>query len=47
MQDKLNKLFTEINIKEEILTVFQNASIEKVIIYDNNKIVEFIINTES
>ena len=31
MQDKLTKLLKEINVKEEILEFFDNASIEKVI----------------
>ena len=46
MQDRLNKLLKEINLNEETLKYFKNASIEKVIVYDNNKILEFIINTE-
>ena len=47
MQDKLEKLFTEINVDNELLSYFNNASIEKVVIYDSNKLLDFIINTEN
>jgi len=47
MQDKLKKLFDEIGIEENLLNYFNNASIEKVIIYDENKLLDFIINTEN
>ena len=47
MQDRLKKLLEEINIEESELQYFNLASIEKVILYDQNKIIEFIINTEN
>lgn len=47
MQDKLQKLFTEIKLDESDLKYFDDSSIEKVIIYDQNKIVEFLINTKT
>ena len=47
MQDRLKKLFTEIDVEDNLLSYFNNASIEKVIIYDNNKLLEFIINTDN
>ena len=47
MQDKLQKLFTEIGLEETDLKYFDDANIEKVIIYDQNKIVEFLINTKN
>ncbi|MBQ2872970.1 MAG: PolC-type DNA polymerase III [Bacilli bacterium] len=47
MQDKLKKLFEEINVEDSVLTYFDNSSIEKVVLYDQNKIIEFLINTEN
>ena len=48
MQDKLTKLFKEIKLEEDnILSYFNNATIEKVIVYDDNKQIDFIINTEA
>ena len=47
MQDRLKKLFNEIGVEEEILTYFDNASIDKVVIYDKNKLLDFIINTNN
>ena len=47
MQEKLKKLFDEIKIDVSVLPYFENASIEKVILYDQNKIIEFLINTTS
>ena len=47
MQDKLQKLFTEIKVEDNLLSYFDNASIEKVVIYDGNKLLDFIINTEN
>ena len=47
MQDKLKKLFEEIKIDESIMKNFNCASIEKVILYDKNKIIEFLVNTEN
>jgi len=47
MQEKLERLFKEINVEDNLLSYFNNASIEKVIIYDQNKLLDFIINTES
>ena len=47
MQDKLKKLFDEIKIEESIQNHFESASIEKIILYDKNKIVEFLINTQN
>ena len=43
MQDRLKKLFDEIKLEETILEYFDSANIEKVIIYDQNKIIEFLI----
>ncbi len=45
MQDRLKKLFEAIKIEETILEYFDLASIEKVILYDKNKMIEFLINT--
>ena len=47
MQDKLNKLFKEISLEEEVIRYFDNASIEKVVVYDKNKMLDFIISTDS
>ena len=47
MQERLKKLFDEIKIDESVYGHFENASIEKVILYDQNKIIEFLINTTS
>ena len=47
MQDKLQRLLVEINLEDNLLSYFHNASIEKVIVYDNNKLLDFIINTEN
>ena len=47
MQDKLKKLFNEIQVEESVLSHFDSASIEKVILYDKNKVIEFLINTNS
>ena len=47
MQDKLKKLFNEIKVEESILEQFADASIEKIILYDKNKIIEFLINTKN
>ena len=33
MQEKLQKLFKEINLEEELLPYFNNAKIEKIVIY--------------
>lgn len=46
MQEKLEKLLKEIGIDEEYLSYLKNASIEKIIIYDQNKQMDCIINTE-
>ncbi len=45
MQDRLEKLFNEIGISDDMLTYFRDASIEKVVIYDKNKLLDFVINT--
>ena len=47
MQERLKKLFNEIKLEEDELQHFNSASIEKVILYDKNKIIEFLINTET
>ena len=46
MQDKLKKLFENIGIDEELFIYFDGASIEKVIVYDDNKMIDFILNTK-
>ena len=46
MQDKLEKLFNEIGIDEEIRAYFLNASIDRVVIYDKNKLLDFVIATD-
>ena len=46
MQDRLEKLFKEIGVEESTINYFNNANIEKVVLYDNDKMIEFIINTE-
>jgi len=47
MQDRLKKLFEEIKLEENSLEYFDEASIEKVILYDQNKIIEFLITTKN
>ena len=47
MQEKLKKLFDEIKVEESLLSYFDSASIEKVILYDKNKVIEFLINTDT
>ena len=42
MQYKLQKLFKEISLEDNLLSYFNNASIEKVVVYDQNKLLEFI-----
>ena len=46
MQDKLQRLFNEIKVDDNLLSYFDNASIEKIVIYDGNKLLDFIINTD-
>ena len=46
MQDRLKKLFNEIGVEEDVLSYFDNASIDKVVIYDKNKLLDFVINTD-
>ena len=46
MQDNLKRLFDEISMPVELLSYFNNASIDKVITYDSGKMLEFIFNTE-
>ena len=47
MQDKLQKLFNEINIEDNLLSYFSDAQVDKVVVYDNNKQLDFVINTNS
>ena len=47
MQERLKKLFEEIQFEEEQQQYFESANIEKVILYDQNKIIEFLINTKN
>jgi len=47
MQDRLKKLFTEIKLEDSAYEHFDSSSIEKVILYDKNKIIEFLINTKN
>ena len=47
MQEKLKRLFNEINLDESSYLYFNNSSIEKIILYDNNKMIEILINTEN
>ncbi len=46
MQDKLKRIFDEIKVEDNYFGYFNSASIEKIIIYDDHKLLEFIINTE-
>ena len=46
MQDRLKKLFEEIKLETSSLEYFNSSSIEKVILYDQNKIIEFLIKTD-
>ena len=46
MQDKFRKLFEEIKLEENEFIYYDSSSIEKVILYDQNKIIEFLINTK-
>jgi len=47
MQLKLKKLLTEIKLDENTIKLLENASIEKVIIYDQNKMLNFIIDNDN
>ncbi len=47
MADKLQKLFKEIELPSELIPFFNNANVEKVIVSDNKKNLEFVISTES
>ena len=44
--DRLQKLLKEIDFNSDYYNHFKNATIDKVIIYDNNKCFDFIINIE-
>ncbi len=46
MQDKLKKLFDEIKVEDNLLEFFCDAKIDKVVIYDGNKLLDFIIDTK-
>ena len=46
MQSKLKKLLKEINLDEQLFSSLENASIEKVVVYDKNKMLNFIINND-
>ena len=46
MQEKLKKLFNEIGIEEELFSYFNNAEVEKIVVYDQNKELDFIIVTD-
>ena len=46
MQEKLKKLFNEIGIEEELFSYFNNAEVEKIVVYDQNKELDFIIDTD-
>ena len=46
MQEKLKKLFEEINLEDNLLSYFNGASIEKIVVYDQTKQIDFIINTK-
>ena len=43
MQDKLEKLLLQIEMESDSFKYFNNGSIEKVIVYDENKLWEFVI----
>lgn len=45
MQDKLEKLFKEIEIDDGLYTYFEDAEIEKIVIYDQDRQLDFIIKT--
>ena len=48
MQERLAKLFKEISIEDDnLLSYFHDASISKVVVYDNNKQLDFIIDTDT
>ena len=44
MQEKLKKLFEEINLEDNLLSYFNGANIEKIVVYDQTKQIDFIIN---
>ena len=46
MQEKLKKLFNEIGIEAELFSYFNNAEVEKIVVYDQNKELDFIIDTD-
>ena len=46
MQDKLKRLFDEIKVEDNLLEYFCDAKIDKVVIYDGNKLLDFIIDTK-
>ena len=43
MQDKMKKLLDQIGMNSDYL---ENASINKIVVYDNNKLWNFVINTD-
>ena len=47
MQEKLQKLFKEISLEEELLSYFNNATIDKIVVYDGDRQIDFVINTEN
>ena len=47
MQEKLQKLFKEISLEEELLSYFNNASIDKIVVYDGDRQIDFVLNTEN
>ena len=43
MQDKMERLLTQIGMSKDY---FENASIDKIVVYDKNNLWEFIINND-
>ena len=47
MQKKLEKLFKQIGFEDSNYNFFKDASLDKIVLYKNNNIWEFIINIDS
>ena len=47
MQEKLKKLFNQINFEEDNYKYFDGASLEKIVLYKDNSIWEFVVNVDS
>ena len=46
MQSKLSKLLKQINLEESNYSYFDKASLNKIVVYDNNKMWDFVVEVE-